>query len=500
MRPLHQYVSILSSCTEPNKFTTLRMGLARAPINLDPRHATDAASSRISRLIYRRLVEFDNTNRPIPGLATWTQPSPTQYHFRLLDEPKGRTFSNGHILTAQDVKATLDSILDPNVGSPYRSQIKNIQQIQAIGNEEVVIDLKQPDALFPTRLVLAILPANLIATGHKFNQHPIGSGSFKLLAWPQPGHLKLQRLADKQLLEFIEVKDPSVRVMKLLRGEINILQNELSPELFRYLKTKNQVTTQERPGINFTYIGLHSKDPALSKLEVRRAIAHAIDRKAIIRHLFGGTARLAASMLPAQHWAGAKDLDPIPYNPILARKLLAQAGYTKANPLTLSHKTTTDPFRLRIATTMQAQLKAVGIQVKIQSLDWGTFYGDIKSGRFQIYTLIWVGIKTPDHFRAVVHSEAVPPKGANRGHYHNPQVDSLLDQVAKKPDIDSQIPIYHTLQRILLQDLPYIPLWYENQIAVTKNNIRGYAPAEDGNFDALNHTYIDYEINDNDSY
>ena len=166
-----------------------------------------------------------------------------------------------------------------------------------------------------------------------------------------------------------------------------------------------------------------------------------------------------------------------------------QAGYDSKHPLELSYKTSTDPFRVRLATVIQAQFKAIGIHLQVQSLDWGTFYGDIKAGKFQLYSLTWVGIKTPEHFRAILYSSAVPPQGSNRGRYHNPKVDALLDQAALLPDLASQAVLYRKLQHLLLEDLPYIPLWYEDQIAVAGADVRGYTPAEDGDLDALAHTY-----------
>lgn len=479
---------LISGCVEHVDTKTLRMGLASAPIDLDPRRATDAASTRINRLIYQRLVEFDAANRPIPALADWSQTAPNIYRLHLRKPPSERTFSNGHILTAEDVRATLASILDPTTGSPYRTQIAAITQLQVLNTETIEIHITQPDPLFPTRLHLEILPANLIAADHPFHHQPIGSGAFKLLAWPQPGQLQLVRRADNQELEFLEVKDPGVRAMKLMRGEINLLQSDLPPELFRFLRNRPETQVLESSGSNFSYIGIQLQDPALKQLPIRQAIAYAIDRDAIIRFLLAGGAKPAQSLLPPQHWAGAKDLPPPVFDLDRSRSLLTEAGYGPQHPLQLSYKTSTDPFRVRLATVIQAQLKNAGIELQVQSLDWGTFYGDIKAGRFQLYSLTWVGIKTPDHFRAIVHSTAIPPQGSNRGHYSNLKVDNLLDSVAQLSDLESQAILYRELQHLLLNDLPYIPLWYENQIAVVTKDVQGYTPAADGNFDALEHT------------
>ncbi|KOR27901.1 hypothetical protein TI04_12275, partial [Achromatium sp. WMS2] len=126
---------LLSGCSAPTDTASLRMGLASAPVNLDPRYATDAASSRINELLYQSLVIFNAAYRPIPGLATWTQPTPTSYLFKLRFPPEQRKFANGQVLTTEDIRATLASILDPSTGSPYRSQLTVITNIKVLDSE-----------------------------------------------------------------------------------------------------------------------------------------------------------------------------------------------------------------------------------------------------------------------------------------------------------------------------------------------------------------------------
>ena len=466
----------------------IRFGLASAPTTLDPRFATDASSERIDRLLYARLVDYDAQSEPVPSLASWQVLSPTHYRFRL--GGAGRVFHDGERLDAGDVAATYRSILDPATASPHRGTLSMIERIEVIDDDTLDFFLNRADRLFPGYLSIGILPARAIAQRHPFNRQPLGSGPFRLLNWEDADRLSLQRLRDGQSFVFEQVKDPTMRVLKLLRGEIDLLQNDLPPELLPYLERRKGIHVQRAPGSTFAYLGFQLQDPDSGRYAVRRAVALAIDRQAIIEHVFHGAARPASALLPPEHWAGDKALPVLTADPAQAQVLLAQAGYGPEHPLRLVYKTSSDPFRVRIATILQQQLARVGIAVDVRSYDWGTFYGDIKAGRFQMYSLAWVGIRSPDIFRYAFHSKALPPAGANRGRLDDAGVDRLIEQAQQAQTRAAQAADYRALQRRLLQLLPYVPLWYEDQYAASSERIRGYALAADGAYDALVDTVI----------
>jgi peptide/nickel transport system substrate-binding protein len=474
-------ISLAACAQEPDHI--LRIGLASAPVTLDPRFATDATSSRINRLLYARLVEFNEKQLPVPGIASWKVISPLHYRFSL-GETK-RTFQDDTHLTARDVKATYDSVLDSKTASPHRGDLKMIQRIEVVDENTVDFYLSRPDLLFPAHLVIGILPANKIASHTSFQRQPMGSGPFRFVSWPEQNKLNLQRVKDKQLVTFMRVKDGTVRVLKLMRGELDLIQNDLSPELITFLKKQKGLYVIQNRGSNFTYLGFNLEDPILGRLDVRRAIAMAIDRDAIIQYVMGGAARPANELLLPDHWAGNPELKGIPYNPDKARALLEKLGFNKNNPLRLTYKTSTDPFRVRLATVIQSQLRDVGINVDLRTYDWGTFYGDIKAGNFQMYSLSWVGIKTPDIFRYVFYSRSIPPDGANRGRFHDRVVDQLIDKAESATTLERQAQLYRKLQERLLEKLPYVPLWYENHVFAARKDVSGYHVGLDGNYDGL---------------
>jgi len=461
----------------------IRFGLANAPITLDPRFATDAVSTRINRLIYRQLIDFDLSSTPVPSLAVWRNISPSHYRFTL--KPEFRQFHDGTSLTARDVQATFQFILDAANGSPHRATLKIIHHIDVVDEDTVDFLLNTPDPLFPGYLDVGILPDAKIQSGHPFNTHPVGSGPFRFLAWPDRSRLQLQRRKDQQTFEFLQIKDDNTRLLKLLRGEIDIVQNNLDAELIRYASRQPSVTVQRAKGSNFSYLGFNLEDDATGNHNVRLAIAHAINRDAIVKHLFNGGARLANTLLTPDHWATNTKLGHYDYSPSKARRLLAELGYNQENPLRLVYKTSNNPFRIRLATVIQSQLREVGIDADVKTYDWGTYYSDIKSGNFQMYSLAWVGINLPDIYRYVFHSDTVPPNGANRGRYSDHNVDALLGKVRTMQSVQSQAEAYHEIQQILLASLPYVPLWYEDHVFVMRHNLSGYRLSLDGNYDAL---------------
>jgi len=475
-------LGILCACSHPPR-ESLRFGIAVMPVTLDPRYATDAASGRINRLIYQQLVDFDEHALPQPSLASWEAIDPMHYRF-VLNEPRP-PFSDGSPVRAADIKATYDSVMDERNGSPLRSGLADVAAITVIDDDTIDFELKRPDPLFPGRLSLGILPEKRLASGHPFNRQPVGSGPFEVIGWPDESILRLRRRRDGQTLEFVAVPDPTVRVLKLLRGEIDMVQNDLPPELVQYLRGRPGVVVQEGRGSNFAYLGFNMRDPVTGNPAVRQAVAHALDREGIIRYALGQTARPAGALFPPEHWAGLQHVPGIGYDPSRARRLLAEAGFGAGRRPRIVYKTSIDPVRLRLATIIQQQLAEVGIEVELRSYDWGTFYADIRSGNFQMYSLMWVGAKLPEIFRYAFHSASLPPAGANRGFFVSTAADSLIEEAERAQAVEAQVEPLRRLQEDLLEELPYVPLWYEDQVFAARADVTGYKIATDGNYDSL---------------
>ena len=474
-------LALLLAACQPAETDVIVFAVATPPSVLDPRLASDAASERINNLLYERLVALDDNGRAQPGIATWQRITPT--HYRVILRSQRARFWDNRLPGPGDVVATYQSLLDGALGSPHSGALALIETVEAVGDDAVDFLLTRPDPAFPTRLTIGIVPAEAVQ-GRNLSREPLGSGSFEFLAWRDDGGLLLQRRRDGQRIALVPVADPTMRTLKLMRGEAQLLQNDLPSELYGYLAAQPGLSLDEHAGTTFAYLGFNLADPILANPDVRLAIAHAIDRPAIIEHLFGGRAELAEPVLRPQHWAGSADLTAHDYDPALARAYLRRAGYDATTPLRLSYKTSTDAFRLRIAHVLQSQLEDIGIQLKIASYDWGTFFGDIKNGSFQMYGLAWVGVNTPDILRYAFHSASTPPAGANRGRYVSPEVDALIER-AEMADLDEASALYAEVQRRVHRDLVYVPLWYESNV-VASRGLSGYRPTYDGSYLALN--------------
>ena len=200
----------------------------------------------------------------------------------------------------------------------------------------------------------------------------------------------------------------------------------------------------------------------------------------IIEKVLVTSTRVAGAILPPEHYTNAgMELPAYEYNPELAKQLLLEAGVKL--PLKLVYKTSTDAQRVRLATILQAQMAKAGIALEIRSLDWGTFFDEVKKGNFQLFGLTWVGIKTPEIYAKAFGSQQFPPNGFNRGRYMDNELDALLIK-EDWPAITTRIH----------EQLPYIPLWYEGQFAAFSKNISNYTPKADGNWDDLHNIEFDW--------
>jgi peptide/nickel transport system substrate-binding protein len=270
--------------------------------------------------------------------------------------------------------------------------------------------------------------------------------------------------------------DSTGRALALARGGIDLVQNAVEPDLLPWLRDAG-LEVIATPGSTFHYLGLNLANPQLADVRVRRAIALAIDRGAITRWVLAGAARPASGLFPPEHWAHAS-LEPLAYDPQEARRLLAGV-----EPVSITLKTST--VGRRIGEALAAMLGDVGITVRLRPLEWATLYGDVRRGAFDAFALAWVGIDEPDHYRALLHSGMTPPRGVNRGRYADAEVDALTLAGQRAADRAERRAIYRRVAEIAYRDLPFVPLWWVDNVVVKNKRLAGFVPSPAGDLRSL---------------
>lgn len=462
----------------------LVVAIQASPVTLDPRLATDAEGDKISSLMCDGLYIRDNKLENSPNLAERFETiSDTSYKFYLRPDLK---FSDGTPLTADDVVYTYRSVIDGKVISPFKSSFERIATIEAESPTVVKVEMKAAYAPFLTIFTRGIVSrAAVEQKGEKFGMEPVCSGPYKLIKFVPDSVVELAvnedyfgekpRLAG---IEFQIIKDDNIRVMKLIKGDVDLVQNGISPMLIESVMKNPNLTKLEDTSVVVTYMGLNLSDPILAKKEVREAIAYAIDRDEVINHRWKGLAVKANSVLSPANWAYDPGLMQYPYDPVKANKLLDAAGLKDKDGggdlkrFKLVYKTTNVKDRIDIARLISHQLEKVGIATKVEPYEWGTFFKDVKSGNFQLYTLSWVGVTEPDIFFDILHSTQWPPVGLNRDRYKNSRVDELVEKGRVTMDQAERKKIYAEIQKIVLEDLPLIPLWYEKNVVIYRKDLK----------------------------
>ncbi|MGA2761551.1 MAG: ABC transporter substrate-binding protein, partial [Candidatus Cybelea sp.] len=254
------------------------------------------------------------------------------------------------------------------------------------------------------------------------------------------------------------------------------------------LERDHDLTVVQAPGTIYAYIALNLRDPILKDVRVRRAIAYGIDVQPIIHYLLRDEARPAYSVLPPQHWAYDGNVERYPHDPARARALLDAAGYRPVNGVRfhITMKTSTEESTRLLAAVLQEQLREVGIALDIRTFEFATFLADVTKGAYQIHSLRWIGgNQDPDIFENLFDTASFAPKRANRTFYSNPRVDELIREGRSTIDQQKRKTIYDQIQQILADDLPYINLWYLDNVLVHTNRVHGIEISPSGNYDFL---------------
>ena len=484
---------------DPN---TAVMVIESSPLNLDPRIGTDAQSERIGELIFEGLLRRDENFKLQPRLAeSWEIPDPLTYIFHLR---RGVRFHNGRPMTSSDVKWTLDSMRNGGVRSAKTSAYRYIDRVEAPDGFTVIIRLKEPYAALLWNLsdgAIGIVPAG---SGEELAQHPIGTGPFRFVSQAQDREVLIERNdqywgkpAGLTRVRFNVVPDATTRALELRKGSADVEIDALPGDMVVALARQPQLLVERAPGTGYQYLAMNLRDPILKDVRVRQALAYAIDRGPVLHYLWHDMARPANSVLPPQSWAYDPHAKVYPYDAAKARQLLDEAGYP-AGPggvrFHLTMKTSTDESTRLLCAVLQQQLRQVGIALDIRSYEFATFYADVVRGAFQLYSLRWVGgsNQDPDIFENAFDSASFAPRRANRGYYSNPEVDRLIAEARRSVDLSQRAAAYDRIQEILNEDLPYVNLWWADNVLVHTRRLENVQLSPDGSYGFLRDATLAY--------
>jgi len=468
---------------------------------LDPRKVGDAYGLKVSRLIFASLVTIDpRTLEVVPDLAERVEvESPVRYRVTLR---AGLRFSDGSALDTADVRATFRSIVDPAIGSRFARSYARIVALEIVDARTIVFVLDAPHATFLTDLEIPILRAEDAhhAVGVPGGPEPIGAGPYRLVR-RTPGHLELRANARWHVgaaryphVRMIVVRDDNTRALRMLAGKGDLAVNAVPPLLVPMFEHDARFRVRTARGIGTTYLGTNLDAPALRDVRVRRAIAHAIDRALLVEAKLGGRAHLARGFVPTGHWAYADDLPSYDYDPARARALLDEAGLRDPDGdgpeprLRLTLRTSTDRFRQSIARAIAAMLLEVGIVVDVRPSELATLIADLDAGHFELATLQIPEVFEPHVLTWFFGTEHVPGsgrEGANRWRMRSAALDTALERGRATTVRSERISAYHEAQRVLATELPVIPLWHEDVVAITGARAIDFDVPRDGRFATL---------------
>lgn len=454
-----------------------------SPTNLDARVGNDQGSGRIFDMIYSGLVKVTPDAGYEPDLAErWETPDDKTIIFHLKE---GAKFQDGRPVSARDVKWTYESLMAADFSSPKKSGYATVTAFDAPDDRTFIIRLKEPNAGIFDNLTLGILPQG--ADTNVYKSKPVGAGPYQVTEFQPDDRVVLKAFAGfhggapkiKQIIVRI-IPDATTRILELRKGSVDFALNAVPYDTVPAFEKDSKFKVVREPGAVYQYLAFNLRDPKLAKKEVREAIAMAIDRERIVRDLLRGYGSVTDSIFPAGHWARASNLASHPYDPAHANSLLDAAGLRDPDGhgpkprFSLAYKTSTDTEANQQAEIIQQMLKQVGIDVQIQSNEFGVFYEDIQKGNFQLFSLRRAGVSDPDFLYVIFHSASFPPEGQNRGSYHNPRIDQLIVQGRSTFDRPKRKEAYVEAQKILADELPYVSLYHRDNVAIMRSNLDGF--------------------------
>ncbi|PJK15667.1 glutathione ABC transporter substrate-binding protein [Chryseomicrobium excrementi] len=466
--------------------------------SLDPAGSNDVPSSVVQANIYETLVNRDENNEIVPGLAeSWEQVDDTTWSFKLRE---GVKFHDGEEFNAEVVKMNLDRILDPAVASPRLFLFEMITNVEVVSDYEVNITTEYPFAPLLAHLSHngggMVSPASIEADyealnggadpGSVISENPVGTGFFKFESWNPGSEIKLVKNEDYwgeegakvDSVTFRVVPDSQVRAADLETGNVHII-DPVQPNEVERINNSGVASVNQKASSSLAYLGFNTEKAPFDDPLVRQAISKAIDREAIISGIYDNYGIPAIGPLAPGIFGYTEDIDAIEYNMDEAKALLEEAGMADGFETTLW--TNDNPQRQAIAVLVQEALAELNITVEIEVMEFGTYLEQTAAGQHDMFILGWSNPTGDADYGmyALFHSSQKGNPG-NRSFYENPEVDELLDQGRRETDPAAREAIYAEVAQLLTDDAPMAFLLHTEYLTGISDNVQGFDIGTDG--------------------
>jgi peptide/nickel transport system substrate-binding protein len=448
------------------------LALERDQDNMDPHMHFQRVGILMNINMYDSLLHKTPKLEYEASLATeWKALDDTTWEFKLR---KGVLFHNGDAFSAEDVKFSVDRVLDPATKSPQYGNIRAIKEVKIIDAHTVHLITDKPFPLLLERMVFfPIIPKKHFEKvgAQAFAEHaPVGTGPYKFVEWKRDQYLHLERFEQHwrgpaPIKTFIirVIPETSTQIAELKTGGVDIVRN-VPPELMADLQNHPNTYVSAAPILRTHYVQLDMRGPPFDRKEVRQAANYAIDRQAVIDKLMGGFGRIVPTVINPMAFGFDPTVEPYHYDPKKARDLLKQAGYPNGVDITL-HAGVGTAFHRQIAEAIAEMLTEVGIRTNLKIWDpgpaWNKFFQGEGKATHGFYGT-WGYYSTFDA-DAILHPLYHTEPGGWVGKWYTrlPGLDELIDEARSTVEREKRLAIYAKIQRLLKEEAPSIFLWHQ---------------------------------------
>ncbi|HUG35620.1 MAG TPA: ABC transporter substrate-binding protein [Candidatus Limnocylindrales bacterium] len=474
---------------------TLVVGLVAEPVNLDPPQVTDLNSLRVSRRIVETLVTFpEESTQVVPGLAeSWTiSRDGLAYTFKVR---KGIKFHDGTPLNAAAVAFSIERQINPEHPANKLGKYPfagfffgNVKAVEAVDDSTVRFVLKEPRASFLAVLTSGaasiVSPTAVLKAGADYPLRPVGTGPFRFLSWDRGQRVILERNRDYwkfpvklDRVIYRPIVEDQARLTELMTGGLDLIVG-VPADFVAQIEASPRLGLLKQVGAHVWYLGINNQKKPFDDKRVRQALNYAINKDALVRDVLKGTGAVSRGPVLPGTWGADPAIKAYPYDPARAKKLLAEAGYPNGFSTTLWVPESGSGMQSPVAmsTVMQSNLRAVGVNVTLQTMEWGAFLAKLRTKEQELFALSWMaGTEDPDMVMyPLLHSSQWTPNGPNRALYKNERFDALLAEARHVTDQGKRAELYREAQRILVDDAPWVFVDHEIQIAAFSRRVQGF--------------------------